>query len=169
LKSGAVVEPFFDGWSDLHVAGRRFPATELSAVERPLRDHEAIYSYAEKYLGGREAGMEHAARELPADLPAELEARVRGYAIRLVDVFGVRGSARIDFLWDGEQQILFNEMNTIPGSLALYLWAASGVDNHAALRDLVEEARQRPAVLWSSVGADGSALRNAGTIASKLA
>jgi D-alanine-D-alanine ligase len=169
LRPGAVVEPFLAGWSDLQVAVRRFPATEASVIERPTREGGGIYSYSEKYLAGREVGLEHAPRELPATLPEECAALVRRHALRLAEVLGVRGAARIDFLWDGEQRLLFNEMNTIPGSLALYLWAASGIDNQAALRDLVEEARRCPATMWSTEGADGSALRSAGAIAAKLA
>jgi D-alanine-D-alanine ligase len=169
LRPGAVVEPYLDGWSDLQVAVRRYPATEASAIERPLRDGTAIYSYSDKYLDGRETGMEHARRELPAQLPDGLTDVVRRHALQLAEVMGVRGSARIDFLWDGGQQVLFNEINTIPGSLALYLWAESGLSNEDVMRDLVEEARTHPAVVWSTEGADGSALRSAGTIAAKLA
>jgi hypothetical protein len=62
-----------------------------------------------------------------------------------------------------------NEVNTIPGSLAKYLWAgAAAVDFPALLADMVEEARRRPSVHWGSAGADGTALRSAAAIASKL-
>jgi hypothetical protein len=62
-----------------------------------------------------------------------------------------------------------NEVNTIPGSFAKYLWVGeAAVDFAALLSDMVEEAKRRPSAQWGSMGADGSALRTAAAIASKL-
>jgi D-alanine-D-alanine ligase len=80
---------------------------------------------------------------------------------------GVRGEARIDFLSDGDQFVV-NEINTIPGSLARYLWVDPEVPFASLLGDLVAEARQRPTHAYTAAGADGTVLRSAGSIAGKL-
>ena len=112
--------------------------------------------------------MASAPRELPAVLPDELAERLRTAAMQVGRLVGVRGVARIDFLSDG-QELVVNEVNTIPGSLARYLWIDPVVPFGRLLGDLVEEAQRRPTHVYSSAGADGVVLRGAASIAAKLA
>jgi len=84
---------------------------------------------------------------------------------RLADV---RGVARLDFL-ASDTELYVNEINTIPGSLAKYLFVDPPLAFGDLLKDLLTEARERPAHRYSAAGADGTVLRSAGSIASKLA
>jgi D-alanine-D-alanine ligase len=167
-RSGAVLQPQLQGWCDLNVAVRTHPRLECSAIERPLVSGSA-YGYAEKYLAGSD-GMESAKRELPADIPGEVAERVHAAALALVETVGLSGTPRVDFLYDGADRLALCEVNTIPGSLALYLWAASGLDRHEVVGDLVDEAVARGGGApphWSSAS-DGAALRSAASVAAKL-
>ena len=172
LRAGAVVEPYRADAFDLNVAVRSWPDLQLSAIEKPVRRGGGdILAYQDKYLGGE--GMASAPRELPAQLPDEVAARVRETALTVAGLAGVRGVARIDFLavGDGAGELYVNEINTIPGSLSRYLWVEPGpaVPFRRLLGDLLDEARRRPSFVWSTQGADGTALRAAGSIAGKLA
>jgi D-alanine-D-alanine ligase len=168
FRRGAVVEPYRETLYDLNLAVRTFPVVSLSAIERPLRTsaHAEILGYHDKYVGGQ--GMISAPRELPALLGEAVSDRVRDCALEVASVCAVRGVARIDFLSDGDE-VFVNEINTVPGSLSKYLWVAPAVAFLEILDDMVEEAQARPAARFSSAGADGSVLRGAGAIASKLA
>jgi D-alanine-D-alanine ligase len=166
LADGAVIEPFKAGSVDLNVAVRTFPSLQLSAIEKPTRSTKEIYTYLEKYAGGE--GMLSAPRELPAVLDPSIEAKLRDFAERLAVLSNVRGVARIDFLLDGDALYL-NEINTIPGSLARHLWVDPSVPFTELLNDMVLEATKRPTARYSAAGADGTVLRGAGAIASKLA
>lgn len=168
LRAGAVVEPFRPGSDDLNVAVRSWPEPQLSAVERPLRQAASgpILGYRDKYVGGE--GMASAPRELPASLPGALERRIREMAMAVATLAGVRGVARIDFLAEGDE-VFVNEINTIPGSLARYLWVEPAVPFGRLVADLLDEAVRRPAFHWTTAGADGSVLRSAASIAAKLA
>ncbi len=167
LRDGAVIEPYLPDAVDLNVAVRSWPKPELSAIERPTRaPGGGFYSYTDKYSGG--SGFASAPRELPATLPDEIEGRLRETALAVSELTLVRGAARVDFLWHRDD-LWVNESNTIPGSLALYLWRASGVSNAQLLSDLVAEAGAAPAVHFSTAGADGRALAGAGSVAGKLA
>lgn len=167
LRGGAVIEPYREDLYDLNVAVRMHPEVQLSAIERPLRSSGAkeILGYSDKYVGGE--GMASAPRELPAELPAELEAAVRDMALTVAELCDVRGVARIDFLSDGKTAYV-NEINTVPGSLARYLWVDPPLSFGELLSDMVAEATARPAVRRTTAGADGSVLRSAGSIAGKL-
>ena len=166
LERGAVIEPYRPDSSDVNVAVRMFPQAQLSAIEKPTRAKGDIYAYAEKYVGGE--GMVSAPRELPAALPSGVESRLRDAALEAARLSGVRGVARIDFLLDGDDLYL-NEINTIPGSLARHLWVDPSIPFTELLNDMVKEASARPSAKYSSAGADGTVLRGAGAIASKLA
>ena len=168
-REGALVEPFLPDAIDLNISVRTFPQLALSPIERPIRRDQGgrIYTYAEKYLAGGD-GLASAPRELPAQLDAPLEGLIRAAATRIADIALVRGVARIDFLLAGSE-LYVNEINTIPGALSWYLWAAGGVPFPTLLADLIAEATARSGRRWSTQGADGSALRAAGSIAGKLA
>jgi len=167
LRAGAVVEPYRPDSYDLNIAVRTHPELQLSAIEKPVRKTAgaSILDYKDKYVGGE--GMVSAPRELPADIPDEWRERIRDAAARIVAVAGVRGLARIDFLADGDD-LYVNEINTIPGSLSIYLWIDPQVPVAQLLRDLLGEATTGPGRAYSTQGADGSALRSAGSIAGKL-
>ena len=172
LRAGAVIEPYRADAVDVQVSIRAWPELSVSPIEKPIRaagGAGGILGYADKYLGGE--GMASAPRELPARLPSDIEARIVESARALGALVGLRGVARLDYLWgESTGDLYVNEINTIPGSLSKYLWEACDppVSFTALLTDLVAEAKARPSVHWSTEGADGSALRSAGTIASKL-
>jgi D-alanine-D-alanine ligase len=167
LRRGAVIEPYRPDLGDLQIAVRSWPSVELSQIERPIRRTEGneILDYADKYVGG--TGMDAALRDLPADLPEPLAERIRAYARIAAEVLSIRGVARIDFLSDGDE-LYFNEVNTIPGSLSRYLFVEPMLAFTDLLADLLVEAVERPTARFSAAGADGSVLRSASTISSKL-
>jgi D-alanine-D-alanine ligase len=167
LRGGAVVEPYRPESVDLNVAVRAYPELQLSAIEQPLRTagRSEILGYADKYLSGD--GMASAPRQLPADIPSEIEKQLRAAATAVAGLVGVRGVARLDFLYD-DGELFVNEINTIPGSLAKYLWIDPMIPFRQLLEDMMAEAASRPSTHWTVAGADGSALRAAGSIAGKL-
>lgn len=173
LSSGAVVEPYHPELFDLQIGARSWPEPQFSAIERPLRnsgEHSKngpeILGYRDKYSGGE--GMVSAPRELPALISSDLERRVQDAAQRIAPLSGLRGVARIDFLSDGAD-LWINEVNTIPGSLARYLWVDPLISFGRLLGDLLAEAESRPSRPLLSAGADGSILQGASSIAAKLA
>jgi D-alanine-D-alanine ligase len=168
LRQGAVIEPFRPDLFDLNVAVRLWPSPSLSAVERPLRSTTTgeILGYADKYVGGE--GMASAPRELPARVSDSVSETIRAAANAIAALAAVRGVARIDFLSDGED-VYVNEVNTVPGSLARYLWVEPPVAFIDLLDAMIDEARACPTWRPSVAGADGAVLRSAGGIAAKLA
>ena len=159
---GTVIEPFLDGVRDLQVAIRFHPDAQTSAIEAPIPAAGGVYSYEQKYLAWDDStGVSNP----HADLRAELDGAVRQMALAVGRMIGVRGIARVDFLLN-EGDLMVNEINTIPGSLSGSLWAPIGREE--LLRDVVQELEASAPRRYSTHGADGTALRNARSIASKL-
>ena len=168
MRDGAVVEPYLAESRDVNIAIRTHPELQLSAIEAPVRQEAGgILTYAHKYLRSAD-GLEGAPRELPADLPDQVAADIRASAARVAEIVGVRSVARLDFLVQGTD-VWVNEINTIPGSLASYLWIEPKIPFEQQLLDMIEEAEKEPPRTFSAAGADGTLLRSAESIASKLA
>lgn len=115
-----------------------------SVCEEPISS-EKILSYKDKYMNeGGGKGMGGAARQMPADIPAEQTALIRDLAVRTFHILDCAGVARIDFLLDtSNDQVYVNEINTIPGSLSFYLWEATGKSFTALTEDLIQLALKR--------------------------
>jgi D-alanine-D-alanine ligase len=165
FDQGAVVEPFLESSRDLQVAVRTYPSLEVSAIEEPARDVDGIYSYDQKYLAW--GGEVSSGRELPAPLDPGLKSEVEDAARRVTKAASLRGICRIDFL-ERDGDLYLNEVNTIPGSMSTYLWIEPLIERTVLFADMVAEAGSTPTRVFSVAGSDGTALRSAGTIASKL-
>jgi len=120
---------------------------EASVTEMPVRWTEFL-SFEEKYLRGAKGGakggskgMTSLDRQMPAPISAEMTKKVEELAIGAFNVLDCRGVARIDFLVDKTtNEIYIGEINTIPGSLAFYLWEAKGVKFSRLIDKMVEYA-----------------------------
>ena len=63
---------------------------------------------------------------------------------RLYYELGLFGVVRVDYLVDTKRnKVYVNEINTIPGSMAFYLFKGVGVSFKALVGDLIEEAISR--------------------------
>lgn len=113
---------------------------EASTLEQPLSWDEFL-SYEDKYMRGGE-GMKSAERLVPAPISAELTARVQETSIAAFKAVDGRGIARIDYLARPQRDELFlNEINTMPGSLAFYLWREDGYSASELVEKLFHLAR----------------------------
>lgn len=121
---------------------------QASVCEEPFMQDE-ILSYEDKYMGGGKQsggskGMASLGRKLPADLPEEKSEEIRELACKVFRAIGASGVVRIDFMIDTDTDTVYvNEINTIPGSLAFYLWEATGISYPALIDRLVEIAFRR--------------------------
>ena len=70
--------------------------------------------------------------------------RVQDTAIAAFRAIDAEGVARVDFLVRGEE-IIVNEINTVPGSLAFHLWEPVGLSLTDLISRLVELAEERHA------------------------
>jgi len=116
-----------------------------SECEEPLNAGE-ILSYEDKYIdgskgGSKSSGMASLKRKIPADLTAERREEIRELACRAFSALGCSGVSRIDFMIDGETDNLYlNEINTIPGSLAFYLFEPIGIKYPELLERMISIA-----------------------------
>ena len=166
LRQGAVLEPFSKGAVDLNMAYSTYPSLRTSLLEKPLapEKEEGIYSYVQKYL--QTDGLMAAPRELPAQVPDAVTREAERLTAAVLEVTGLKGLGRLDFLLV-DDVLHVNEVNTIPGSMALYLWP-SEVPAAELLLGAVEEATRSFGQATPAPFEPGAALRAAGGMAGKL-
>lgn len=67
-------------------------------------------------------------RILPAPIPEDMRDRLQQLSCDIFRMLDCKGVVRIDYMWDrATDQVYITEINTIPGSLAFYLWENAGV------------------------------------------
>ena len=99
-----------------------------------------IVSYEDKYLRRVETAEEIdiAPSHIPARIPEDLARQVKSLAAGAFRALDARGISRVDFLVDrSSMRPYVNEVNTLPGSLCLRLWEASGIKPVELIRRLL--------------------------------
>ena len=106
-----------------------------------LPGHE-FYSYEAKYLD--ETG---AVLQIPAKLSPQTSERIRQLAINTFTVLCCEGMARVDFFLRNGDEIIVNEINTIPGftRISMYpkLWEETGISYSELIDKLIHLAIER--------------------------
>lgn len=123
---------------------------QTSTLEEVLSDNELL-TYADKYIGSSKGklkggmksskGMASTSRIIPARIDKKLADEVVEISKHAFRVLNLSGVCRIDFLIDEKaKKVYINEPNTIPGSLAFYLWEPVGKGYKQLLTDMINIA-----------------------------
>ena len=110
---------------------------EASLCEEPVGWKEFL-TYEDKYVNNKKGSTE-AKKRIPADIEEEVKTQIENYAKDAFNAVDCCGDARIDFLLDGNN-IFVNEINTIPGSIAFYLWEGKGISFKKLISRIIELA-----------------------------
>lgn len=117
---------------------------ETSVIEEVTSDEE-ILTYADKYTGGSKGklkggskGMASASRIIPARISEKLTDDIKETSKQVFKSLNLSGVCRIDYLIDKKtNKYYINEPNTIPGSLAFYLWEETGKKYEDLLDEMI--------------------------------
>jgi D-alanine-D-alanine ligase len=151
---GAVEEAF--RYDDVVLVEKGVAARELlcgvlgdadaaeASVPSEVKVSGGFADYAQKYLSVADRVTS------PANLPADVTEQVRDLSVRAFHAIGGDGLARVDFLYDEEDEAMYvGEINTMPGftSGSVYArgWAESGVSYPEILTRLIDLAFARHA------------------------
>ncbi|MFN2582550.1 MAG: D-alanine--D-alanine ligase family protein [Candidatus Dormibacteria bacterium] len=119
----------------------------VSACEQPKAS--GLLTYEDKYLSkGAKApdagGKVGSQRIVPAPLSGTMTHLVQAAAKSAFSAIGAEGVARVDFLVRPDrEEIIVNEINTVPGSLSFYLWEPAGLSFPELVGTLVDLALTR--------------------------
>jgi D-alanine-D-alanine ligase len=107
----------------------------ISDIERVYSSKEFL-DYEDKY--NSKDGMVKCKRELPANLSEEEVELVKRYTEDVYELFDCHGVIRVDFLISNKK-VYVNEINSIPGSYAFYLWESCNIRFDKLLDMVIEQ------------------------------
>ena len=118
----------------------------VSECEEPVSASE-ILTYTEKYLEGNKShgkGMANLKRKIPAEITDELKDKIIKFTKESFIALNCCGVVRIDYLIDTKtSELWLNEINSIPGSLAFYLWEPTGIKYPELLDRVIDAGLKR--------------------------
>ena len=128
-----AVEEFINGKEiEVAVMGNDNP---MVSVCGEIDSGAEFYDYDAKYIS------DCAHLYIPARISEQTAEQVRELAVRVYRAMGCRGLSRVDFFVKADGEVVFNEINTIPGftSISMYpkLFEASGIPYGELLDDLI--------------------------------
>ena len=123
-----------------------YETQKVSPLEEVMGEDE-ILSFTDKYLSGGKTkgssskGMASTSRIVPARISDDLTKKIKETSKEVFRLFGFSGVVRIDYLIDSKTKKYYvNEPNTIPGSLAFYLWKEMGISYKEELDEIISVA-----------------------------
>lgn len=134
----AIVEEAIKGRElEICVLGNEDPQVSLPGEIIP---HHDFYSYEAKYLDPKGAELKTSGLQLSEATVKKMQSMAKEFFLLL----GCKGMARIDFFLKNNEELLVNEVNTIPGftAISMYpkLWKVSGLPYPALLDRLIHLA-----------------------------
>lgn len=136
----ALVERSMEGAREIECAvlGNDDP---VASVPGEIIPHGEFYDYRAKYI------EEGTRLEVPANLPSAIAEEVQRMAVVAFQAIDAAGLARVDFFYREPDEIVVNEINTIPGftHISMYpkMWEASGLSYPELVDRLIELAIER--------------------------
>ena len=117
--------------------------TEVSPIEMPI-NHDEFLDFRDKYLAScGSKGMASLHRVLPAPIEDDLKEKIQQLSRKIFRMMDCKGVVRIDFMYDRDSENLYiTEINTIPGSMAFYLWENAGVSYSRLIDRMIEYAEK---------------------------
>ena len=108
-----------------------------SAIEMPITNGNLL-SFIDKYGNNSAKGMASLKRVLPAPIEPSLYQEIQELSVRIFQSMDCKGVVRIDYMFSSQDdQVYITEINTIPGSLAFYLWEPTGLSYAALIDEMV--------------------------------
>lgn len=125
---------------EMGVLGNDTPACSVPGEIKPVA---AFYDYEAKYQDGNTELV------IPAEVPEEVSDLMKNMAFRAYKVLDCAGLVRADFFVTDANEVLINEVNTLPGftptSMFPLLWQHTGVSYPELIDRLIELAVARHA------------------------
>ena len=135
-----IIEPKLTKFREFNIAiYKTSDGLKISEIEEPILKSNML-SFEEKYLNFSGIGADKI-KKIPPKISKNLYEEIVKMASDVYECFDASGVIRFDFIYNTiNKKLYLNEMNTIPGSLALYLFAAKGIGEDKVLNDIITYA-----------------------------
>jgi len=138
LDEVAIVEKYLEGKSDVNCAAYCVDCEIVVSEPEIASSGEGVYTFSDKYL--KDKGLLSGSGESEdGGMDEETVKKIKRYTKTLYKKSGSTGVLRVDYLVRGKE-VYLSEVNSVPGSLAYYLFCERLTDARAFFTDLLTEA-----------------------------
>ncbi len=128
-----IVERCVEGFYEINCAGY-FDGERVVVSEcEKAKGKEETLSFTDKYVVGE--------RIFPAPIDKKISDSIKKIVEKIYSALDMRGIIRVDFIVKGDE-IFVNEINTVPGSLAYYLFCKTNGEFSTLLSTLIKNAEK---------------------------
>ena len=130
-----IIEPCLEDFIEINCAVYRDSSGEIkvSECEKPMGNSKVL-SFDDKYKNGK--------REFPADIDKRSSEKIKQITAKAYEGVFLEGVVRIDYFLCGKA-VYLNEVNTVPGSLAYYLFENTVSGFAKILSRLIDRAERK--------------------------
>ena len=139
LDDRVIIEKFLKNKRDVNCAAYSLGGEIYVSEPEEAASGDKIYTFADKYLGEGSRRNGGKAGKKAAAVSDETREKIRSYTRTLYKRMNLKGIVRMDFLLS-EGKIYLGEVNTVPGSLAYYLFGERVSDAKNLFSDLIDDA-----------------------------
>lgn len=136
LDNRVIIEKFLVCKKDVNCAACMLGGEIVVSEVEEAASGDKVYGFEEKYIKKPVDEGKGGQRKL---IEGKLREKIRSYTRTVYKRMNLCGVVRMDFLVQGEEAYL-SEVNTVPGSLAYYLFCEKISDSRAFFCDLIDEA-----------------------------
>ena len=118
-----IIEEKLTNFVEYNMACYKSKGILYPSLVEEVKTTSSYLTFNDKYTSGglKETSKEN--RTIPAPIDESLLNEITAYTKTIYNTLGFNGVIRIDYLYDlNTFKLYFNEVNTIPGSLAFYLY-----------------------------------------------
>ena len=128
-----IIEPKLTNFIELNCSAyKKGDSIIVSNVERPMSASE-ILTFKDKYELFKGGSM----REFPAKIDSEITEKIKETTQKIYERCDFNGIIRIDYIL--QDKLYLNEINTVPGSLAYYLFSDTIKGFSKILTDIINQ------------------------------
>lgn len=130
FSDSVIIEPLLENFTEINCACFTDADGNLvvSECEKPIGKEEVL-TFSDKYENGK--------REFPAKIDKEISEKIKKLTAKIYRALEFKGVIRIDYFVK-ENNVYVNEINTVPGSLAYYLFCANTQEFTKMLSEMIE-------------------------------
>jgi D-alanine-D-alanine ligase len=114
---------------EVSVLGSEKPIVSVCGEVKPGSE---FYCYDNKYI------HDTATFHIPAEISNKCTDKVREYALKIYKLLDCRGLARVDFFVTDKEDVIFNEINTIPGFTPISMYPKMLMHSGMTYSEIVE-------------------------------
>lgn len=135
-----IIEELIDNINEYNCACFRYNNKLYTSLVEEVKTNNDFLTFSDKYISENKKLKENESRIIPASISKELEDRIKEVTKDIYQILGFSGVIRIDYIYDKtKQKLFFNEVNTIPGSYAFYLYEKNNLSFDIMLDMLIKE------------------------------